>query len=306
MPTKVKPMVKRLRRQAVRASMTLGPSRRSGPRVLVTSLPKSGTHLLSAVLEQFPELKKFPGNRIDPPPPWTWLPGGSETITVGIGHPRTVDRIRLRRFLSNLHPGTVVTGHVPYSPELAADLGQLGFRVIAMVRDPRDVVVSKVRFANSTPDGRRDRGIPKGESPERQISLSIEGYSFDGEPVAGVDIGSRLASIAAWQPAGALVVRFEDLVGDKGGGSADVQSATIRAIRAHLDLSSDDDVVARAASRSYGSSPTFRQGRSNAWTEHLSADQAARIVTLAGTSMVQLGYTVGPSTAPSHPDLTEA
>lgn len=55
---------RRLRRGVIRTSMTVGPSTRKGPRVLVTSLPKSGTHLLSAVLGQFPELAKFPGNRI--------------------------------------------------------------------------------------------------------------------------------------------------------------------------------------------------------------------------------------------------
>lgn len=280
--------VRKLERGVKKTAMTLGPRSGAAPRVLITSLPKSGTHLVSAVLQQFPELDKFPGNRIDPPPPWSWLPGGEDQIVLGVGHPRTADRARLRRFLAALKPGVFVTGHVPYSPELASDLAELGYQVIAMVRDPRDVVVSKVRFANSLPDGRLDRELLKNETPERQIALATEGYSINGgDPV---DIGSRLDKILAWEAAGALVVRFEDLVGPRGGGSADQQLETIRAIRVHLGLGADEAIELQAADRSYGSSPTFRSGRSKGWRDNLSAEQAARIEELAGPAMHRLGY----------------
>ncbi len=280
---------RRLRRGLTRTTMTVLPSRGDGPRVLVTSLPKSGTHLLSAVLAQFPELAKFPGNRIDPPPPWSWLPGGSDTVSLGIGHPRPVDRARLRRFLAALNAGSFITGHTPHSPELAADLAELDFRIIAMVRDPRDVVVSKVRFANSLPEGRLDRERLKNESPERQIELATEGYALAAGQDA-VDIGARLAKILAWEAEGALVVRFEDLVGEQGGGSAERQTETIRAIRAHIGLPDDDAAVERAVERSYGRSPTFRKGRSAGWRQHLSEAQAQRVVELAGADMARLGY----------------
>lgn len=287
--SRVKSSVRRIQRGAIRTSMSLGPATGSGPRVLVTSLPKSGTHLLSAVLGQFPELSKYPGNRIDPPPPWSWLPGGDDRITLGVGHPRTVDRTKLRRFLSSLNPGLFITGHIPHSPELAADLADLDFRLIAMVRDPRDVVVSKVRFANSLPDGRLDRELLKDETPERQIAMATEGYSLDGGD-GGVDIGARLAKIVAWEDAGALVVRFEDLVGPKGGGSAEAQLRTIRAIRDHLGLEVDEAAERQAAENSYGRSPTFRSGRSKGWRDNLSVQQAARVEELAGAAMRHLGY----------------
>ena len=285
----VRSRARRLQRGAVKASMWVTPPGASGPRVLVTSLPKSGTHLISAVLSEFPDLAKYPGNRIDPPPPWSWLPGGAERITLGVGHPRTVDRARLRRFLGALRPGLFLTGHVPHSDELAEDLVELDYRVIAMVRDPRDVVVSKVRFANSTPDGRLDRELLKHESPERQVALATEGYAI-GEGGEAIHIGARLAKILAWGRAGALTVRFEDLVGPRGGGSEEAQLDTIRAIRAHLGLADDAAAVETAAANSFGRSPTFRSGRSSGWRQHLSAEQAARVEDLAGDAMRRLGY----------------
>src|SRR3954469_16879899 len=87
--------VHRMRRAYRRAALSIPGSRGAGPRVLVTSLPKSGTHLIAAVLGGFPELVKFPGNRIDPPPPWSFLPAGDDTVALGVGHPREVSRRRL-------------------------------------------------------------------------------------------------------------------------------------------------------------------------------------------------------------------
>ena len=280
-----------VQRGVTRASMTVAlPGRdRGAPRVLVTSLPKSGTHLLSAVLNEFPELAKYPANRIDPPPPWSWMPGGDERVTLGVGHPRSVDRVRLRRFLAALRPGVFITGHIPYSAELSADLTDLGFRVVAMVRDPRDVVVSKVRFANSLPDGRRDRERLLKESQEQQIRLAIEGYALD-ETDDAVHIGDRLRKIVEWQEAGALIVKFEDLVGERGGGSAQAQRDSIGKIRTHLGLSRDEAIEQRAAERSFGRSPTFRTGRSTGWGEHLTEEQARRIETLSHDTMQRLGY----------------
>ncbi len=297
---KMKSGAHRAQRGVRRVSMTSirsAPNARGGegPRVLVTSLPKSGTHLLSAVLAEFPELAKYPGNRIDPSPPWSWLPGGDERVRLGVGRPRTVDRVRLRRFLAALRPGVLITGHVPHSPELAADLSDLGFRIIAMVRDPRDVVVSKVRFANSLPDGRRERERLRGESHERQISLATEGYSSDGTDDA-VHIGDRLRRIVAWRRAGALVVRFEDLVGERGGGTAEAQLRTIGEIRSHIGLARDETIERAAADRSFGRSPTFRAGRSTGWREHLTAEQAARIEELSADVMHDLGYSQTGST----------
>ncbi len=280
---------RRIRRGFLRTSMTLGPSRGDGPRVLVTSLPKSGTHLLSAVLAGFPELSKYPGNRIDPSPPWSWLPGGAQTVQLGVGHPRHVDRVRLRRFLAALNSGVFITGHTPHSDELAADLNALDYRMIALVRDPRDVVVSKVRFANSLPDGRLDREMLKDESPERQVAMATEGYAV-GPGGTAVNIGERLDKIVRWGDAGALVVRFEDLVGERGGGSAEDQQRTVADVRAHIGLPDDSAVVRAAAEASYGKSPTFRKGRASGWRDHLSDAQARRVEELAGDAMRRLGY----------------
>ena len=93
---------------------------------------------------------------------------------------------------------------------------------------------------------------------------------------------------------GVLVVRFEDLVGEAGGGSRDVQDATVEAVARHVGRPLDPARVRAVADRVWSDkSSTFRLGRVGGWREHLTADHVLLFKQVAGEQLVAFGYESG-------------
>jgi len=88
--------------------------------------------------------------------------------------------------------------------------------------------------------------------------------------------GDKLARYAGWLGTGALVVRFEDMVGAAGGGSDERQRRAIGEVFAHLGLDPDDDLVASVSERLFSKkSPTFHRGAIGSWQEHFEPEVRA-------------------------------
>ena len=83
------------------------------------------------------------------------------------------------------------------------------------------------------------------------------------------------------------MVRFEELIGARGGGNDETQARTIRAIYDHLGLA----VPARLSERLFSSaSPTFRRGQIGGWRESFDAGLEALFQQEAGNWMEVYGY----------------
>jgi sulfotransferase 6B1 len=96
---------------------------------------------------------------------------------------------------------------------------------------------------------------------------------------------------AGWLRSNALVVRFEDLVGAGGGGDADRQAETVRAIYRHIGMSIEDAFVARICRRLFSSeSPTFRKGSIGQWRDLFDDDLEELFERTAGDMMRAYGY----------------
>lgn len=101
-------------------------------------------------------------------------------------------------------------------------------------------------------------------------------------------------AILQWQKddIGYLLVRFEDLIGTKGGGSEQMQSEQIIRIGKFLGFSADEfDVDAIAQDAFSSSAKTFRSGQTNSWrkefkTEHIQAIKQGKL----GKQLIDLGY----------------
>ena len=58
-----------------------------------------------------------------------------------------------------------------------------------------------------------------------------------------------------------LLVRYEDLVGEAGGGSKDAQKKAIQSILNFLQIKQSDSRISGIIKQCYGVGPTFREGK---------------------------------------------
>lgn len=247
------------------------------PRVLANSLPKAGTHLLTALLAELPDMR-FSGVHV------TAYDLHDETGYL----PRNLDRL-----LRPVRTGQYVSAHLPASPTVVEAVTRLRYRSLFIVRDPRDVAVSDVFYilgyrqhplhgvltAIPTMDERLDavlRGLP---DTRRGLPLM--------EP-----IGERLDNYLGWLDApGTAVVRFERLVGARGGGDDTEQLREVQAVAAHVDRPlSDEQARATAAKVWSPRSSTFRKGAIGEWRRYFDDRHADYVRRTAGAQLVALGY----------------
>jgi sulfotransferase 6B1 len=236
------------------------------PRVFTVSIPKAGTHLLERALCLHPRLYR------------KLLPTVSEG---NIGRFDGLDGL-----VAKLRPGQVVASHLRFQPGYPAILESRGARGIFLIRDPHDIVVSQVHYVSKRVDHRHHdvfAGLP---DMKARLRLAIA-----GDPEQHVSsIGERLDFFAGWLDA-CLVVRFEDLVGPKGGGDLDRQMGAVASMYDALSMDVDDTAVASICDRLFSSdSPTFRQGAIGGWRRFFDPELDALFDETVGDRLLAYGY----------------
>jgi hypothetical protein len=229
--------------------------------VLVNSVPKAGTHLVTSILDLLPDMRTA-GIHLD--------------HQIGVGrfgkaNPETdkLDWDVARSMLARVKPGQYATSHLWSHPRLFTILAELGYRSIFIVRDPRDIIVSDAEYI------RRLRRHPQHKRfqhdyPDRDAGLRahIDGFPAGrwGRPQASLE--QRLRGFQSWlEPRGdVLCCRYEDLIGDAGGGSSSVQRAYVSKIGDHVGRPLDEAALDHIGVTAWSSqSPTFRKGATGEW-----------------------------------------
>jgi hypothetical protein len=214
------------------------------PKILCVSISKSGTHLLERALCLHTRLyrKLIPTlhlNNIDDY-------GGFDTL-MGV-----------------LRPGQILVSHLWYSPAYIEILHRHNVRCLLMIRDPRDVVLSMAFYISK----QKKHFLHKMYASEPVLANRIKLAILDSEASRGLSIGQKLERFAGWLSSGALVVRFEDLVGIHGGGTQARQTAALRSIFAYLEMDFGEDEIDGYSRRLFTvESPTFRKGGIGQWRE---------------------------------------
>ena len=168
---------------------------------------------------------------------------------------------------------------------------QQAMRMVLVVRDPRDVVVSSAEYLyshNRHPLHSHFTSMPKRD----RIMASIRGIPGDQyNRLAGVD--ERIKSVLAWRHHDyTVVVRFEDLVGPAGGGSKEAQSAAIFQVAQHLGVSLSAVQADAIGDNLFGGTATFRQGAIGSWRRTFDEGHLKASETLLGELLVELGYEI--------------
>jgi hypothetical protein len=254
-----------------------------GPRVFANSFPKGGTHLLSALLGELPRMMFSGVHRA----------AGDFTAGAPRADAANMDWDGLRRTLRGVRNGQFMTAHFPYVEGLERELDDLGYRSLLILRDPRDVVVSAQHYvAKMESHDLHRRFTEQFRTADERIRATIEGFPADELGRGQDSIGERLGRYLPWlSMPEVLVVRFEDLIGQAGGGSRRRQDELVEAIARHVGRPLSPERVRAVAGRVWSDkSSTFRQGRAGGWRDELTPDHIALFKAVAGDQLVALGY----------------
>lgn len=260
-------------------------------RIIAITIPKSGTHLLSKALNEMGFRKIFNVNRFLGQDAQSL----DDNLSMGVDSPVAKSYSDVKQTMSGLAYPCYCIGHLPYSQAATTLLNELNFKKIVLVRDPRDVVISYYHYVTgpdtSSPVKQYYMNL---ENQDAQIMACITGVTTAQTENDGflLDVATRVASVAKWshEPQ-ALLIRFEDMVGEQGGGDQIRQERTLNQLAQHLESNLSPLEISQIANRIFDrSSPTFRQGQIGAWRKYFKPQHIEVFKALTGSQLLELGY----------------
>ena len=279
--TKSKFALKLVRRKARRAAATLqhGPLSDT-PLLFANSFPKSGTHLLTQVLQGLTQIS---------PAVESGLPA-IITFDGPTGQPRPVADIL--RDLRRLRPGDIAYGHLHALPEVVAHLTAPGAAPFFILRDPRDVVVSHVHYVTEMEPNHVHHAWYRDELSnfDERLRTSISGLPDLEIPFP--DIRGRFDPYMGWLNAPEVLVLFyEDFITHREQTLLRVLNhARSRGLKLHVGEQEALRVLESAINPR--KSPTFRSGKIGKWREAFNDAHKALFKEIAGDLLIRLGYEV--------------
>jgi sulfotransferase 6B1 len=214
---------------------------------------------------------------------------GPEKVMTGVDFPQEIGRRWLERRLSRVPDGGFVTAHCVYSPELASLFAEERMRVVCILRDPRDVAVSQMHHIKQRKRHPIHDAFVALPSDHERLLVSIRGGLLGMREMLSLD--ERYRQFLRWQDDNnTMLVKFEDLVGPRGGGSAEAQRRTVERVARHLGVSLEEETVPSIEKELFGLGRTFRKGQIGGWREEFSEEHARAARETAGPLLVELGY----------------
>lgn len=265
---------------------------------MANALPKSGTNLLQKLFELigykydrlgiaeslilgnfYPIRQLIRGAKFDKNP-----------IYIGFYAPMAINSNWLSWRLSRVRKYGYISGHANYSERLNFILKKYNIKVVHIVRDPRDVLVSHAHFFAKKKDYFL-YPLFSNLSFEKRIIVTLKGGYFKEINLHLNSFRYALNNVLEWNNSDiCLIVKFEDLIGEKGGGSREKQYEAIKNILHFIGREDLFSNVEKIANELYGGTHTFRKGKKETWKEELSNEIISEINDSIGDLISKLGY----------------
>ena len=248
------------------------------PVLFANSFPKSGTHLLTQVLQGFTKI----GPAIN-----SGLPA-IVTFDGATGKRRKTDEIL--RDINRLRPGDIAYGHLHSIDVLTTALCSNGKATYFILRDPRDVVVSHVYYITEIEFNHIHHKYYKNELADfdERLRTSILGRpDFDDQYP---NIRERFEPYLGWldQPQ-VRSLKFEDFILD--------QERAVKQVLDHavergfpIEVNCSQAIQYLTAEINPKKSPTFRSGKVGDWQAKFSSQNKDLFKQVAGELLIKLGY----------------
>lgn len=258
-------------------------SNENEPKLFATSIAKSGTHLVEKVIFQLTGKHPFYSAK--------W--------------PLYCMELRQEDIDASLrHLNTYLAAHAPcIGPNLeVANANKL--KIILMIRDPRDVIVSyahwlKVNRAHILLPG-AENIYPHWEKIKNWSVSEIINSFIDDYPCKGhANLNEKQTIVQMYEHylnwesyADIYITSFEKLVGAKGGGDDITQRNEFLAIARFLNKSIDESMAADMCEKVFGTGNTFRQGQIGSWKKEFTEEQKKAFKSIQGFNqlLIRLNY----------------
>jgi len=195
----------------------------------------------------------------------------------------------------------------PFDKRLLETLKKTNHLCLAMHRDPRDALISHIFYMRNYPKN------PTGDNTKRDFFTV--GPEFDTLPfekqLDALIMGNKHADSyikfykerIGWALSGfALPVKFEDLLGAKGGGSDEVQHKIVKKIDRYLKTNLSPDALQYVLDNMYEEQgnrgnpeymvegKAYKRSATGNWKVFLNPKQKKIIKKMIGKELIQLGY----------------
>lgn len=260
----------------------------------INSLPKSGTHLTAKCLALmgYSERDHVGSAQVLNPGLMSklrrlaWIPV-RQGYLVGIDTPVEISRTALHRMLRRATDRSFFTAHVGYSTALLDAVVRHHIQPIVVFRDPRAVLVSFVHYVAQRKEHVLNREFAALPVPE-QFEAVLHGRRFEKAYLES--LRTRCLALEGWRSSpDTLKIRFEDLVGTRGGGSDDLQRGTL--LRLAESLRIPGPPIDRVVEELFGPGRhTFRKGQVASWQEELPAETLRAVEREVGDILERWGY----------------
>lgn len=243
--------------------------------ILLNSIPKSGTHLLERLINSMPSLYRS-GHFIS-------------HVHHGIVEQSLNDN---RRVLIRLPNKAVISTHMPFSALDRDLLADLHFKHVLLLRDPRALAVSQYFHAIKRPTNRLHQSLSS-TTKEQALWKLINGFEFNylGRSYVQPPLDKYFSSFCRWLDTGAHLIKFEDIVGSRGGGCDQRQFNAVVGLASYLGLEITDEYAEMVGRQSFSEKAnTYRTGHISEWKRHITQLQSKEICRRCETQMAMLKY----------------
>ena len=271
-------LVRRACRRLVQMVSYRRPGLRGAPVLFANSFPKSGTHLLTQVMEGFPDIGPAVNSGLPAVVTYDGITGRRRTTAEVLGD------------LHRLHPGDIGYGHVYAWPEVVEYLCHSGMATYFILRDPRDAVISHVYYVTELEPRHFHHHYYNNvlHDFDQRLRTSIRG--LPDEALFFPNIYKRFEPFLGWlERPEVLVLKYEDFILDQSG---TVSHVLDHAIQRGFFLTCDRQqaVTKLAAHIDPQNSPTFRSGKVGGWRSRFTQENKRIFKAVCGDLLVRLGY----------------
>ena len=284
-------------------------------RVLVNSLPKSGTHLLAKATEIFGYQDYFTSsvqssnNSLESPRFLNHrqvlnalenerIEKLDYKVSIGIGslHLCQIPDNILKHWLEVIPEGYYLQGHIPENANLSPILDALNYHHLVIIRDPRAVIASLIPFVINAKNTAFATHFLENDflkmTLEQRFDFILEGGYAEQADLKIKDFNQVYRSFYQWnQHSNCLLLRFEDLIGEQGGGQKDLQHEALTRISNYLEIELDD-LPFQSKKLFDPNVRTFRIGKIDSWKQTLTPSLVEKLTHYCEPLCKELGYSL--------------
>lgn len=211
---------------------------KKGPKLIINGAPKSGTHLLTSILNEIPNLVntrydismwKIDKNNNFHDYLYNWKPS----------------KIKFRKELNKINASQFALSHMPFHKDLYEELEYCGIKMINITRPSNEVLRSKYNYIEKLERHYAHKTLKKYENESSKLKALKSGFiTEDGYVMNAHEDGYK--AFHPWSTINnntILNIKFQDLAGSKKGFSDDIRKESIENILKFLNITVTDDLV---------------------------------------------------------------